>query len=625
MQREVDRQKYIDAYYENEYDANRRMSFALLFAAALLTIIFIGYITDLFTVSKQSKVITTIVFPFAIFCLISPMFYIKTKKIRNPRYKYFLLFNFIFVVSILNVIVPKHAILGWAICIMLANHYYNPKVGRIIFIISSISMLFCIYAGMFLGEFDPNLLTGHSDEKQGLIFNAFLEGQSFPDTPEGRYDYLHVLLDRGENRYLKAFIFYFLARFVCLSILYYASYTLTKRTYRLLIDEIKVNSEQEKTSVELEVAKEIQLQALAKEFVMTEDIEIQAELKAARTVGGDFYDYLPLDKEHVGFIIGDVSGKGIGAAMYMMRTLTIFKDIANIAISPAETLKALNRKIYDENSNMFVTCFYGILNIKNGELIYANAGHTRPVIGRKSKYHYLKCSTGFVLGGLEEAYVIDEKYVMQNGETITLYTDGITEARNNEGAFYGDKRLIDLFNKKNYSCLLELHAELKDDVYAFCEGAEQSDDITYLTIKYHGAKYDYQEKTFTSELDNVKDMLSFLSDYANQKSINKAFINNLLVVGDELLSNISKYGYKDTVGEIYIRLLYNVSEQELILTIIDKGVPFNPFINEGSPIGGDVDNIKEGGLGILIVKNLMSEYAYDRINGKNIITLKKKF
>ena len=116
-----------------------------------------------------------------------------------------------------------------------------------------------------------------------------------------------------------------------------------------------------------------------------------------------------------------------------------------------------------------------------------------------------------------------------------------------------------------------------------------------------------------------------MRQFAEKKNVSESFINNLLVVGDEMLSNICKYAYTDELGDIYLRLLYNHTKQEFIITIIDTGIAFNPFLQAEQKVRGDVTRIKEGGLGILIVKKLMSEYAYDRINNKNIITLKKKF
>ncbi|MBO4667294.1 MAG: SpoIIE family protein phosphatase [Bacilli bacterium] len=620
-----ERNKYVEAYLENEYDANKQMTFALAFCAILLGLLWIGYLTNLFVLNRQTKILVNIVFPVSIAFLLEPLFFLKTKFIKRYRFKYFVLFELVFIIALLNIVIPKHAIIAWVVCIVLTNHYYNPKVGKIIFIITIVAMLLCIYAAMFLGEYDPDLLMGETNDAEGIILSSYLPN-TYPDTPLGRLEYLHDLKALGYNRYLTAFVFYYLARLVNVTIIFFISNALNKRTYKLFVDEIKVNSEQERTKAELNVAKDIQLQSLPKEFVMNKDIEIQAELKAARTVGGDFYDYFLLDSDHVAILIGDVSGKGIGAAMFMMKAITCFKNAVSIYKTPKETLEEVNRNLFIGNdSNMFVTCFYAIVNVKTGEVKFANAGHTRPIVGKKGNYRYLKCNSGFVIGGLEEAFVMDEEFKLEKGETITLYTDGITEAKSDSGELYGENRLLDFFNKKIYSCLVELHAELKDNINEFATIEEQTDDITYITLKFHGDEYAYEEKMFTSKGQNVQKMIDFLRSFAEKHHFEESFVNNLSVVSDELLSNICKYGYPDKPGDIYIRALYNFENKEFILTIIDKGIPFNPFTQEEKEVSGDVSEIKEGGLGILIVKKLMSEYAYDHINKKNIVTLKKTF
>ena len=237
----------------------------------------------------------------------------------------------------------------------------------------------------------------------------------------------------------------------------------------------------------------------------------------------------------------------------------------------------------------------------------------------------MKCNPGFLLGCFPDAFVQDEQITLNNGDTITLYTDGITEAMNEQKELYGETRLLNVFNRKKYSCLLELHHDLKDDIGQFTGEAEQSDDMTYITVKYHGDEYYYEEKTFTAKKENIPVILNYLKEFTTKEKFEHEFVNNLLIVGDELCSNIVKYGYDHENGEIFIRLLYNIDMKEFIFTIIDKGEEFNPFEKETQPLDGDISKRPVGGLGILIVKNMMSEYAYDRINGKNITTLKKKF
>ena len=618
---EKERQEYLKAYYENETNANEKLSYANAFSALLMVIIFIMYLTGIFPLQSDTFLIVMIVFPVSIIILLTPLIYtlFGKKYLKKPGYKYYVVFSLVLVIAVVNVILPKHGIVGWGLAIVIVNHYYNPKLGMINFVVVLFMMFFALYAAMFLGEYDPNLLgKGFIDtETQEIIW---------PNGVYDRYKMLHDMLLDGENRYVKVFLFYYLPRAGFLSLIFYVSNALNRRTYKLLVDEITVSSKQEKTRTELEVAKEIQLATLPSFLLSNEDIEIQAELKAAKEVGGDFYDYFVLDNDHVAILIGDVSGKGIPAAMFMMKTITCFKNIISLEKTPSEILTKVNATLNEGNdSKMFVTCFLAIINTKTGECIFSNAGHNPPLIGQNRRYTFLPCNHGFLLGAMPKVFLKDEYLQLKNGDTITLYTDGITEARDKKGHFYGDRRLLELYNKKHYSCLLELHHQLKDDVFEFMNGAPQSDDMTYITLKFHGNEYIAEEKSFDGTQDNINNVLAFFKKFSDEQNIDKAFTNNLLVVADELISNIVKYGYSEKEGTIFIRLLYDLVDKELVITIIDTGAEFNPFEVNSKPISGDAKNVKEGGLGILIVKTLMSEYAYDRINGKNIVVLKKKF
>ena len=622
-----DLNKYWAEYYKNEYDANKKITNALSVVAGFILVVWILYlIPGIFRLTDTTRLITCIALPIFMISLISPQLWVRRKEGQKPGFKYFLLINLLLVFAMLNVLMPKHAILGWAVAILVANHYYNPKVGKIVFIVTLALMILCIYLGMFFGEYDPNLLMGELDAKTGLIHHFEDYTKTFEDTPAGRYEYLKYLISTGTNRYITAAVYYFFPRAIVIIVLFFISNQLNKRTNKLLFNEIKVNSEQEKTKTELEVAKEIQLATLPSDFVTTELVEIVGELKAAKEVGGDFYDYVKIDEQHTAIIIGDVSGKGIPAAMFMMKTITCFKNFATANKSPAQILKEINRSIYEGNhSQMFVTCFLAILDKSSGKLQFANAGHNPPIIGSNHNYRYLKCNPGFILGGLEDAFVIDEEIILKPGESITLYTDGVTEARNIDGDFFGEERLIQTFNKKDYTCLVELHHSIKDEVMSFVGEAPQSDDITFITLKYHGDKYSYSEKMFDAKMENIKDMLSFIKDFCTEHKFHDEFSSNLLVVGDELFSNIVKYGYQNKGGVLFIRQLFNEDQKEYVLTVVDKAPEFNQLEVNNSIVDEDANKQKIGGLGILIVKKIMSEYAYDRINGKNILVLRKKF
>ena len=626
----IERPKHLEAYYDNEADANKQMAIANAAAAAYMLAIWVFYLTGFFkTHSDITVVLINIFFPIGILTLLTPLLYaFKFKKqLRKPNYKYFVLYSFVFVIAVLNVILPKHSAIAWALCILMTNHYYNPKVGLVVFIAVIIASLGAMFGGMFVGEFDANLLFGNE------IMGTINTQEIYANGPAGRFEMLQKLYSMGDgffdldyNRFLGSVVFYYLPRVVILLLVFLVSMALNKRTYKLLVSEINVNNEQAKTKTELEVAKEIQLATLPSEISTSKDVEIVAELKAAKEVGGDFYDYFKIDDDHTAIVIGDISGKGVPAAMFMMKTITCFKNFVAPNKTPSQILKEVNATLYDNNHmNMFVTCFLAILNNKTGELQFANAGHNPPIIGSNFKYHYLKCNPGFVLGGLKDAFVVDEKITLGHGESITLYTDGVTEARNEKGGFYGEERFLNFFNSRDFTCLVEIHHALKDDIAKFTDNFEQSDDITVISLKYQGEDCVYLEKRFDAKMENIPAALEVVETFCNEQKVDVTFKNNLLVVADELYSNIVKYGYKNKGGEVFTRLLFNKDKKEFVLTVVDRAPAFNQLEVDNSPVEGDAGNAQIGGLGILIVKRIMSQYAYDRINKKNILVLRKKF
>ncbi len=615
-----ERNQFLEAYSANEADANKNMSFANAAAGAYMLLIWIFYLTGFFKIhSDVTRILINVSFPITVLVLFSPLLYVFIWKdqLKKPRYKNFIIFSFVLVIGALNIILPKHTFIAWALCILMTNHYYNTKIGTGVFIAVSLLSIPYMYASMFVGEFDPNLLLGNEVIKDGHAM--------YSEGPAARYEMIKQLMDLGYNPYLDCLFNYFLPRFAILFLVYFVSHALNKRTYKLLVSEIKVNTEQQKSKTELEVAKEIQLATLPGEIETSKDIEIVAELRAAKEVGGDFYDYFKIDKDHTAIVIGDISGKGVPAAMFMMKTITCFRNHIGPNKTPAQILKLMNATLADHNhSQMFVTCFLAIINNNTGELQFANAGHNPPIIGSNKNYRFLKCKTGFVLGALEDAPIVDETIQLQNGESIMLYTDGITEARNPEGEFYGENRFLELMNARDYTCLVETHHALKDDIERFIDGEDQSDDVTIITMKFHGDECFYVEKSFDGKMENIKDALNFVENFCDTYNLDKDFKGKLLVVADELYSNIVKYGYNNNGGEIFSRLLFNKDKNEFAMTIIDRAEAFNPLEVNNSPLEGDADKLKIGGLGILIVKKIMTQYAYDRINNKNILVLKKK-
>lgn len=244
---------------------------------------------------------------------------------------------------------------------------------------------------------------------------------------------------------------------------------------------------------ELEFARAIQHSALPSVFPpypSRSDFEIFASMHTAKEVGGDFYDFYLVDEDTLAFVIADVSGKGIPAAMFMMTAKTILKNYAESGMEVQEVLTQSNNKLCEGNdAGMFVTSWLGIINLKTGLLASANAGHNPPLIRRgDGAFAYYKTRPGLVLAGMEGLRYRKEECQLSPGDTVFLYTDGVTEATNAQKELYGEERLLSLLNQLGDETMEEICRRVKEDVDAFVGEEPQFDDITMLAFKYLGGQ-----------------------------------------------------------------------------------------------------------------------------------------
>lgn len=240
---------------------------------------------------------------------------------------------------------------------------------------------------------------------------------------------------------------------------------------------------------DLETAREIQqaiLPAIFPPFPHRKDFDIFASMQAAREVGGDFYDFFMIDNDRIGFVIGDVSGKGVPAAIFMAVSRTLIRATGLKGISAEECINYANRLLCNESSScMFVTVFYGILDTKTGEVSYVNGGHNPPYLIRADgALETVPLTGGTILGFLEDEKYRQGKLQLNTGDTLFLYTDGITEAFSTTDEAFGEERLETLLRANRSTSIRELsHATVKG-VQEFCGEAPQSDDITLMTVRY---------------------------------------------------------------------------------------------------------------------------------------------
>ncbi|MAT40567.1 MAG: fused response regulator/phosphatase [Ectothiorhodospiraceae bacterium] len=263
-----------------------------------------------------------------------------------------------------------------------------------------------------------------------------------------------------------------------------------------LLDTLKSakRSEKELTQLyqQLHAAKQIQQSILPQDFPPypeRKEFDVFAHMIAAKEVGGDFYDFFLIDENRFGFVIADVSDKGIPAAIFMAVSRTVLKGTATQGISPSECLERVNTILNNESdSGMFLTAFYGILDVKSGKIDYANGGHNPPYLVRNgSGVIPVASNSDPLIGIIDNAKYEQFSLDLKEGDTLFLFTDGITEALNKTEEMYSEDRLIETLRKQTGSAPEVLIPSIISEIADFAQGAPQSDDITCLAIRYNGA------------------------------------------------------------------------------------------------------------------------------------------
>ncbi|WP_019668821.1 SpoIIE family protein phosphatase [Eudoraea adriatica] len=399
---------------------------------------------------------------------------------------------------------------------------------------------------------------------------------------------------------------------------------------RKKMEEILIKAN-ERMSGELNIAKEIQMSMLPlifPAFPKRSEIDIYANLIPAREVGGDFYDFQFLDDNHIYFVVGDVSGKGVPAALMMAVTKTLLKSTAGNDKSTASILTHVNNEIAKDNdAYMFITIFIAILNTSTGEMVYSNAGHNPSFIVKSDK-EIIKLGElhGPVVGAMEDMTYTETKVTIDKNDMVFAYTDGVTEAQNLKEELYSDPRLIDLLKNGEYKDPTTLINLVEDSVFEFQGKAEQFDDITALSLQYLGDKEYVMKNSFSAtiknQLNQMPQVIEAFEVFGEKNELSFGIIQKFNIALDELLNNIISYGFQDD-SEHEILVDVELRNERLIITFTDDGVPFNPFRNDPPDTKLSIDERNIGGLGIHIVKNLVDEYAYRRHADKNIITLVK--
>ena len=410
------------------------------------------------------------------------------------------------------------------------------------------------------------------------------------------------------------------------------------RTAELAETNTQLHAAGRRVQDELALARDMQLALLPQQFPSAGDWKVHAVMKPALELGGDFYDFLTLPDKRIGVLVADVSGKGVAAAFFMAVSRTVLLDLAATGRSPAEVMALGNDTLCQRNPmELFVTVCYVVFDPGTGNIEYASAGHPTP-LRRGSDGRVAVLPTNFdtalaVIPGLSYATFHDR---LETGETLLLYTDGVTEAFDRAGAAFGDQRLQNWFAQSRVERgAAAIVDDLVSEVHAFVSGAQASDDLTCLvlnrlqgecampvppisvTMTNKKLLKEFRLPTRLAEIERLADGVSAaLSDRPDL-----AFVANLCL--EELITNIITHGLNGAPDHI-IEVCLSMSDEWLEIVLKDDAPPFNPFKEVPEPdFGIALEDRPIGGLGVHLVKTLMDDvHAYYDGSGNLIVMLK---
>lgn len=421
----------------------------------------------------------------------------------------------------------------------------------------------------------------------------------------------------------------------------YEEFTMLSNSINETVGTLKgyINAESERYKDDLIMAQQIQLSALPNvfpPFPNIDEIDIYAKYRSAKEVGGDFYDYYFVDDDNLCFLVADVSGKGIPAAMFMMRAKTAIKDFAVKYKDAAQTLDATNNYLCANNkTEIFVTCWLCFINIRTGHIQFASAGHNPPVlIDTKNKTaKFLKSKISLVLGGIEDVKYKNEESEMEVEQKLILYTDGITEAHNFDNKLYGNDKLLEFSRKVSKRDSQTICEELFKSTDSFIGEKEQFDDMTCICLHYRGKQAIKQGGIFKTEvsvysvIDNVAKVFSVAEELFIKADVPLKIINQCNVATDEIFSNIVNYGYGENRNYVTVKIKIDKTKEKNLLKMlfIDSAKKFNPLDVSTPDITLKAEDRQIGGLGIFVVRNMMDEVYYEYKNSCNCLSFIKYF
>lgn len=580
-------------FLENEREANRYSCRCLQVMALIAALAWVLNLLDVFIVPP---LVMNVGMPVCIFSFLLPTMLRPRMQQLGGRFQYLIMGCCILGITVLSIAIPKHTVLAWIAPVLLSCHYYSRKLTASALAASVVCLNAAGIAGLFVGEGDPNLIEAFHMEEAVITPEIFRE----------------------------AVLFFLLPRSAILVGMSFVCMTVAKRTRSLLEKQAADSSARQRIETELNVATQIQadmLPSIFPAFPERPEFDIYASMTPAKEVGGDFYDFFLVDDDHLAMVIADVSGKGVPAALFMVIAKTLLKNAVQTGLSPKNALEKVNNQLCENNeAEMFVTVWLGVYQISTGKLIAANAGHEYPAIRRANgQFELFTDRHGFVVAGMENARYREYELVIGVGDTLFVYTDGVTEATNGANTLYGTDRMLAALNQ---DCSLGpeglLH-QVKADIDCFVGTAPQFDDITMLSLQRKAAIV-RQSIRIPPELERIPQVCAFLERVLEGQGAPMKVITQVNIAADEVLSNIARYS-----GAASVQVDCEMMDGRVVILFKDDGNPYDPTAQPEPDTTLSAEEREIGGLGIFMVKKSMDSVSYEYADGRNSLTIEKSW
>jgi sigma-B regulation protein RsbU (phosphoserine phosphatase) len=358
------------------------------------------------------------------------------------------------------------------------------------------------------------------------------------------------------------------------------------------------------------------------------DIDIFGEVVTAKQVGGDLFDFFIRD-EKLYFSIGDVAGKGVPASLVMAVTRSMFRSASMIHTSPKLIVESINRSVCQSNDSfMFVTLFMGVLDLATGRLLYANAGHEPPVLVGGAHTRFLNVKSNIPLGLRADWEYTEQKSLIDKDTTLFLYTDGYPEAETVEREQFGKERMC--------AEALRLSAEHLDSrtfvqkirlaEREFVNYIPQGDDISLLAIKYRGSMtipHYHRGISLVNDVKEIPALAIFVGSICEDMEFDELTASHVRLAVEEAVVNVMNYAFPKGVRST-ILLEVNADDETVSFELRDDGAPFDPTAKKEVDVDSLIKNKVIGGLGIHLMRQYMDTIVYERKDGQNVLTMKKR-